>query len=442
MSKIKVTFKQSDGASKQIAIEEKPNFEEFKNNFINNKIVMKKWALNGVKNIYFTSEKGEVKEIKTQDDWTKYLSNKPAADTFTVEENKESAEPQNVPQPQPQPVQPSTNIKLKFKYTKDDKEQRARVDVTTNFEEMTKIIKEKNFLEDPEALKFSSTSMNEFEKIIDQETYSKYLEAYDKLADKKNEYLMITSISLADLNKLKVHVIPKLNLGVKPEENQLPLSQRESKLQKLVIDQLKSNFQSLKSNLPRELTETILKKEEEKFKANERNGLNDKEHPGIICNKCKKKIKGPRFICAECPKYNLCLGCERLENHKKDHFLLKFNEPIQREDERGYDCIIEGNNEVLTSPKENNSTQTVTIYNTGDKEWNERFFLLPIGYGEGFVAGKKITIGKRINPEEKFETKIMIDTKGKAGSFTSKWRMFTEKGIPFGEVIYIHLIKQ
>ncbi|XP_071483957.1 sequestosome-1-like [Diadema antillarum] len=49
-------------------------------------------------------------------------------------------------------------------------------------------------------------------------------------------------------------------------------------------------------------------------------------HPGVICDGCNNRIRGPRFKCVTCPDYDLCKFCEGQGIHP-EHSFVKFRKP-------------------------------------------------------------------------------------------------------------------
>ncbi|WOO83671.1 ZZ-type zinc finger domain-containing protein [Vanrija pseudolonga] len=56
-------------------------------------------------------------------------------------------------------------------------------------------------------------------------------------------------------------------------------------------------------------------------------------HPGAFCHNCLQDIVGPRFHCAVCPSWDLCIQCEGLTTsgdgqHTADHIMMKIPIPL------------------------------------------------------------------------------------------------------------------
>ncbi|WVF65712.1 hypothetical protein IAT40_000443 [Kwoniella sp. CBS 6097] len=58
-------------------------------------------------------------------------------------------------------------------------------------------------------------------------------------------------------------------------------------------------------------------------------------HPGVFCHNCLQDIVGPRFHCAVCPSWELCIQCEGVvvgeangSGHAADHIMMKIPVPL------------------------------------------------------------------------------------------------------------------
>ena len=57
-------------------------------------------------------------------------------------------------------------------------------------------------------------------------------------------------------------------------------------------------------------------------------------HPGTFCHNCMQDIVGPRFHCAVCPSWDLCIQCEGVvvpsgaSGHTADHIMMKIPMPL------------------------------------------------------------------------------------------------------------------
>ena len=173
------------------------------------------------------------------------------------------------------------------------------------------------------------------------------------------------------------------------------------------------------------------------------NQLNE-EHPNVICNNCFEKIIGRRFICSECNNYNLCQQCEKLffkkQIHNRKHVLIQINSPIDVD-------IIKYNNIIANNNKEEKKDSkdffyTFTCLNNGSIEW-KNCYILPVRYGDEYLTCEPLKINKVINQLYSYEISLKIsvpDTNKK--TYEGYFRMFTEEGLPFGQVITIKIWRE
>jgi len=166
-------------------------------------------------------------------------------------------------------------------------------------------------------------------------------------------------------------------------------------------------------------------------------------HKNIQCNNCyENNIIGKRFICSECNNFNLCENCEKLNCHNKEHSLIKINkEIIDKNNFFEYQNIICDNERIynfkLNSMEEN---YEIKIINIGKNNLNFCNFQ-PISYGNNYLYGKKCSIDEDFKNGDSITINIKINNiPEKTGTYYSKWRMFTNFGIPFGQVLYMKFI--
>ena len=263
------------------------------------------------------------------------------------------------------------------------------------------------------------------DNFYDEETYNKFYEKIIKIEDKNlKKYFKINlekvsqPISTSNLNP------PSLDIK---------------------IDELINYHFNNVENVSNEITNNQLDEEKKKFESKKiEEVVNDDEHKNIVCSNCYKiNFKGLRFICSECQNFNLCQECEDLKikkliRHNQNHIFIRINKPIDINIKK-YDNIIKRNNQNLIvdlNNKENNLIIPITIINNGEKSFKNCYFR-PIGFGQNYIDGKKFTIKDNIQRTEEIEIKIQLKEILKPGEYNSNWRMFTEKGIPFGKVLYL-----
>ena len=256
------------------------------------------------------------------------------------------------------------------------------------------------------------------DEFSDNDSYNSFYEEIMKIEDKelvKNSNIILEKkISNKDSTKIKISDIINYHY---------PLIEKVSK----------------------QIKNTDLDKEKKIFESNKTDeNFNEEEHKSIICSNCYKiNFKGIRFICSECQNYNLCYECEDLKSkklirHNQNHIFIRINRPIDINIKK-YDNIIKRNNQNLIVDLKNKEKKLIIpidIINNGEESLKNCYFR-PVGFGENYIDGKKITINENIKRTEEIEVKIELNKIKKPGEYFSNWRMFTQEGIPFGKVFYL-----
>ena len=171
----------------------------------------------------------------------------------------------------------------------------------------------------------------------------------------------------------------------------------------------------------------------------------DDIHINVICNNClTSNFIGSRYICSECNNFNLCEYCYENAHfsHKTEHVFIKVNKPISSDSQK-YNSIFSPNKISLKKSYEPFELE-IEVVNNGIESL-EGCFLSPIRFGKNYLGCLKDTItdecdnGTKIslNPLIKFEDENNSQPKDEYEGF---FRLFTDKGIPFGDIIYIHVL--
>ena len=220
-------------------------------------------------------------------------------------------------------------------------------------------------------------------------------------------------------------------------------------LQKCIENSIKINKLKIVQKLITEITTPKLDIESQKYnidKLNNNKFLNAC-HNNVTCNNCfKQNFIGLRFICTECNKFNLCENCESLRvmkkiEHNPNHLFIQIAHPINI-DNYTFNNLIQKKRQVINIykiPNEEKIKVNFIIHNIGENSF-KNCFLYPICYGENFLFGNIVKIENDVSKGENISVDIEFDMKINSGTYYSKWRMFTELGIPFGEIIYLTFI--
>ena len=141
--------------------------------------------------------------------------------------------------------------------------------------------------------------------------------------------------------------------------------------------------------------------------------MNTEEHKNIICSNCYKiNFKGLTFICSECQNFNFCqecggFKCKKLIRHNQNHIFIRINNPINI-NIKNYNNIIKRNNQnliVYLNKKEKKLNIPINIINNGENTLRNCYFR-PIGFGQNYIGGNKITINENIERTEEIKIKI------------------------------------
>lgn len=157
------------------------------------------------------------------------------------------------------------------------------------------------------------------------------------------------------------------------------------------------------------------------------------QHKNIICKCClEKDIQGVRYLCAECLNYNICESCEHKKkySHPKDHLFIRINKPIELG--QNYGCVFPENGFLIRLSKEKTNNICVKVLNVGDDNL-KGCMLCSVGFGKMYVGGKKVVVKQDVNKGEIVDVNVELNAQGK-GMFETKWRLFSQNGLPFGDV--------
>ena len=169
-------------------------------------------------------------------------------------------------------------------------------------------------------------------------------------------------------------------------------------------------------------------------------------HANVFCNKCQNgNFFGLRYICAECNNYNLCQNCEKLffrkQIHNRNHVLIQVNSPLDEDNNiLKYNSIISNNNIVEKNDAKIFSYKS-NCFNNGLSAW-VGCYILPVRYGDEYLTCEPFKIEKPVekNYDCMINLKIQVpDTNKKY--YEGYFRMFTPKGLPFGQLITIKVLR-
>ena len=271
----------------------------------------------------------------------------------------------------------------------------------------------------PEKFKFPLAS------IWNTKTYNFLVENL-KLFKEKNPNDEIKSIKL---KILKVDRLPKWDLP-----------KYDSILKSILENTWKIENEKIKNELNNfELTNGQNNFIKNKFKNDD--NLNEMKNNNIICNSCLSiNFYGYRYVCAYCNNFNLCQKCFYLGNHNPEHNFLLFKSPLND------DNILKYNNKFSHSTivVQNNFESfevNFKIANTGENNL-KNCYIAYIKFTGNYLWCKKYIITENFEKSEIKDINLQInfgDIKNKNGRFEGQFRMFSQNGIPFGDILKVRV---
>ena len=178
-------------------------------------------------------------------------------------------------------------------------------------------------------------------------------------------------------------------------------------------------------------------------------------HRNIMCSNCfKKDFCGKIFICSECNNYNLCKDCENIlhyqkEIHSREHVFIQINKSFEQNNFFKYSNIIGNYNKEFEYISTAVFKLELTVINNGENDL-EKCYFLPIRYGEEYLDCIPEIITQSIKKCMSIKIKLCIkkqnsinrkNKKKKNKNLNGHFRMFTPEGIPFGDIVFIKVLK-
>ena len=263
------------------------------------------------------------------------------------------------------------------------------------------------------------------EGIWDENTYEYLVE---KISSKKNQ-------------KFRFHF-------ERYKESEFPVFKRKKPIE-ILQESLDKTWKNLEENLKEELPLSTLEQGKMEFD-NIQNKINSNKkkftgkHKDVVCNGCyKKNFTGIRYICSECNNYNLCEECEKNimneQIHPREHTIIRVNEPINDENLIYYNNLFGNNNKVIQTDGISFKFN-VPIVNTGENEL-QNCYISPVRYGDEYLSCIPKKIEEVMNRNDKCEIEIVISLHGEErGVYEGYFRMFTSKGLPFGDLLKVKAV--
>ena len=266
--------------------------------------------------------------------------------------------------------------------------------------------------------------------IFNEVTFSYILEKvkeYQKI--NQNEQLKI-NFSLRKIDNLPKFDMEKYEICLKDSLSQTWKIEKEKikeQLNKLELNYSKFNF----------INQNINKSKNNEIYSNIKNN-------NIVCNNClTMNFYGYRYTCSYCNNYNLCSKCYKTTNHDKEHNFILFKKPIiNKEDIKKYNVKISPSFHLFTD-KHKSFDVNFKIVNIGEMDLNN-CYIGYIKFDNNYLYCEKYIINEKLekNNYKDIELKIHFNDYGNIAinEFEGNFRMFTENGVPFGDILKIKVI--
>lgn len=245
-------------------------------------------------------------------------------------------------------------------------------------------------------------------------------------------------ISNGNKGKYKLYIEKVDSLPVfKKKENTEILDENLKKYWNLTLENLTTELNLMKLEESANLFDKMKREHQEKEEK-----LKNVKHENIICSICfKKDFFGKRFICSECNNFNLCQECEKKtqekEIHPKEHVLIQINKKLD-EDIMKYNNII-GNYRKEFQNVDEMFTLEFTVVNNGEEDL-QNCYIFPIRYGDEYLSCDAKIITNSIKRGMNLKMSLDVRTPKILGNFKGLFRMFSPKGLPFGNIINIKVL--
>jgi len=295
-----------------------------------------------------------------------------------------------------------------------------------DFKSKKKELKDKDdfileFFDLPNNFEFSLSSF------WNNKTYNFFLDNL-KIFNEKNENEPIKNVKM---NVIKVDKLPKWDLP---------------KYDILLKDALENTWKKEEENIKNKLNNIELKNGYYEFikkKYQDKNNEEIKEikNNDIICNSCLSiDFIGPRYVCSHCNNYNLCKKCFFLGKHNPEHNFILFKKSIKDSNILKYRNKFNPSSETFKNIYDSFEVN-FKVANTGEKDFQKCYFS-NIKFTGNYLYCEKYIISENFGKNENKEIKLKInftDKNEKIGIYEGYFRMFNEKGEPFGDILKIRV---
>ena len=289
-----------------------------------------------------------------------------------------------------------------------------------------KFDKDRSALKDKFVLKIKGFDVPNLESIWNEDTFNFFLARY-----KENPQAIELIIS-------KVNKFPKWEPPKYGKLFKKILEEAWEPTEKEILNELEPKLDNGKKKFIQEKMENDENLKEEMF---------DELHVNVICNNClSSNFSGSRYICSECNNYNLCEDCKdhAVINHNPEHTFILLNYQVLVDIQK-YNSIF-APNKLLIKNKYEPFEIKVQIVNNGNTSL-QGCFISQIRFGKKYLGCLKTTITTKCDTGDKVELDLLLKFEDDdeeeievLDSYEGYFRLMTEEGIPFGDILHIKLL--
>ena len=168
--------------------------------------------------------------------------------------------------------------------------------------------------------------------------------------------------------------------------------------------------------------------------------VNGNKNENIKCDSClATDFLGPRYTCSYCNNFNLCKKCFNLRNHNPKHNFIMFKEPVAGDEIIKYNNKFNPSTEIFTNIYQSFDV-SFKIANIGEKNL-KNCYITYINFNGNYLWCPKFIINDNCEKNNTIEVVLKINFKeqnnNNKGLFKGYFRMFSQNGVPFGDVLKI-----
>lgn len=263
--------------------------------------------------------------------------------------------------------------------------------------------------------------------IWNTKTYNYLIENLKKFNEKNPQELIKT----IKMNVVKVDKLPKWEL---PKYDAFLRKALESTWKK-EEEKIKKELNNIQLAIGQ--NEFIIKKSKDPKNI----GIKEIQNDNIVCNSCLSiDFYSPRYVCSYCRNFNLCKKCFFLGEHNPEHNFILLRKPIKDNDITKYNNKFIPMTEIFRNIYDSFDV-SFKVSNTGEKNL-KNCYLGYIKFNGNYLYCEKFIVNEKLDKNESIEIKLKINFSNKSdkiGLYEGHFRMFTEKGEPFGDILKIRV---